>query len=88
MARYVLNCITVNGVAEVESPEVTITMDADKTVRAIYMEAQPVSVTMKNVGTEDKTVKKVTILVETVNIPAGGTVTILYDPTHDVIEIS
>jgi len=83
---YVLDRIEVNGF-QVPGPEISLVMDCDKVIIATY-EVKQVSVTMKNTGTEDKTVIKVTITVEPINIPAGGTVTIPYDPTHDVIEIS
>ena len=86
MARYVLDCITVNGVTVVECPEIKVTMDCDKTVRAIYVEAQPVSVRIK-AKDMDKTVTKITVVVQVINIPAGETVDIPYDPATDIIEI-
>jgi len=88
MARYVLDCITVNGVAVVESPEVTVTMDCDKTVKAIYVEEITVSVRIKNTGTVDKVLRKITVIVEDIPFPAGQTVNIPYDPSKDILEIS
>ena len=85
MARYVLECITVNGVAVVKCPEVTVTMDEDKTVRAIYVEAQTVSVVIKNEKAEDVTLVKLSA--ETITVPAGGEVTIPWDPAKDKLVI-
>jgi len=87
MATYILTHLTVNGVEALIDAEVPVLMDEDKVVIAKY-EANPVSVKIKNTCATDKTVKKVTVTQETFNIPAGGTVTIPYDPTKDVIEIS
>ena len=87
MARYVLDCITVNGV-EAESPEFTVTMDEDKTVSAFYVEETTVSVKIRNGGAEDKTVTKITVTLESIVIPAGQTVDIPYDPAKDTIEVS
>ena len=86
MAAYLLTHLTVNGVEALIDVEVPVLMDEDKVVIAKY-EVNPVSVKIKNTGTIDKTVKKVTFSEETINIPAGGTVTIPYDPTKDTIEI-
>jgi len=85
MARYVLDCITVNGVTVVEYPEVTVTMDEDKAVKAIYVEAQPVSVVVKNEKTEDVTLVKLSA--EAFTVPAGGEVTIPWDPAKDKLVI-
>jgi len=87
MATYILTHLTVNGVEAPLDVEVPVLMDEDKGVIAKY-EVNPVSIKIKNTCATDKTVKKVTITQETINIPAGGTVTIPYDPTKDIIEIN
>ena len=80
MASYVLSRVTVNG-EEAEAPVFTVTMDADKAVTAVYMEAQHVNIEIENAGTEDAVLVKTSS--ETITIPAGQTITLPFDPAKD-----
>ena len=85
MARYVLDCIMVNGVVVIDCHKFTLTMDADKTVKAIYVEAQPLSIVVKNMKAEDVTLVKLSS--EIFTVPAGGEVSIPWDPAKDKLVI-
>lgn len=84
MTAYALAHIDING-EQVPGPEVSILMDGDKVVTAVYVEVFNVSVTIKNEKDEPITLERQTV--DTMVIPPGGEVSIVIDPSKDRLVI-